>query len=84
VNLFNRELNVTIHYSKAIHISVPSKKVADYPSHRLRLINTSRKCGSSVPGHGDDHLCTEPPPKRFNELHFLVRISGTEKKVKTL
>jgi hypothetical protein len=68
----------------AIHISVPSKKATDYPIHRLRLIKTSKKHGSSVPGHGDDHLCTEPPPNRLIELHFLVRISGTEKKVKTL
>ena len=68
----------------AIHISVPSKKATDYPTHRLQLIRTSRKHGSSVSGHGDDHLCNEPPPNRLTELHFLVRISGTEKKVKTL
>jgi len=68
----------------AIHISVASKKATDYPTHRLRLIRTSRKHGSSVSSHGDDHLCTEPPPNRQTELHFLVRFSGTEKKVKTL
>lgn len=66
----------------AIHISVPSNKATDYPSHRLWLIRTSRKHGSSVPGHVDDRLCTEPPPNRLTELHFLVRISGTVKKAR--
>lgn len=82
MKLFNKKRNVTIRYSMAIHISVPSKKATYYPTHRICLITASRKHGSSMPSHVDNHLCTEPPPNRFNELQSLVRISDTVKKLR--
>lgn len=56
------------------HAPVPFKKASDYPKHRLLTDKvTSRKLELSVPGHVDD--------LPLNEHHFLVRISGTVKKV---